>query len=91
MALVTGYGTYVVNKNRKEMKSEKGECKCKKGECGCGGKGEGCGGKNGECKKDEGCGCGKKGEGCGCGKKEGCKSHCSKKQSQTECLVGVME
>lgn len=69
MALVTGYGTYVVNKNRKEMKSEKGECKCKKGECGCGGKGEGC----------------------GCGKKEGCKSHCSKKQSQTECLVGVME
>ena len=61
MALVTGYGTYVVNKNRKEMKGEKGECKCKKG------------------------------EGCGCGKKEGCKSHCGKKQSQTECLVGVME
>ena len=91
MALVTGYGTYVVNKNRKEMKSEKGECKCKKGECGCGGKGEGCDGENGECKKGEGCGCGKKGEGCGCGKKEGCKSHCGKKQSQTECLVGVME
>ena len=89
MALVTGYGTYVVNKNRKEMKSEKGECKCKKGECGCGGKGECCG--KGDCKKGEGCGCGKKGEGCGCGKKEGCKSHCGKKQSQTECLVGVME
>lgn len=85
MALVTGYGTYVVNKNRKEMKSEKGECKCKKGE-GCGENGEckkgECGGKKGDCKK---------GEGCGCGKKEGCKSHCGKKQSQTECLVGVME
>ena len=56
MALVTGYGTYVVKKSRKE-------CKCD-GEKGCG---------------------------CGHGKKGGCRNGCGKKESQGECIVGVME
>ena len=37
MAIITGYGTYVVEKNKKKLKKEKSECGCKegKGECGC--------------------------------------------------------
>ena len=80
MALVTGYGTYVVKKSRKECK-----CDGEKG-CGC------CSGKKGECEGKKECKCdGEKGCGCCSDKKGGCRNGCGKKESQGECIVGVME
>ena len=48
MALIAGYGTYVVKKEKKNLKNEIQKCNCQKGE--------------GECKHGNGC-CGGYGEG----------------------------
>ena len=48
MALIAGYGTYVVKKEKKNLKNEIQKCNCQKGE--------------GECKHGNGC-CGGHGDG----------------------------
>ena len=89
MALIAGYGTYVVKKEKKNLKNEAQKCNCQKEE--------------GECKHGNGC-CGKHGDGCCGGHGEGqcCGGHghgdghckhgqCKNKSSPSECIVGIME
>ena len=58
MALIAGYGTYVVKKEKKNLKNEIQKCNCQKGEGECKHGNGCCGGHgDGQCKHGDGNGC----------------------------------